>query len=108
RRGGVDAVAADEIVDALRRAPDPARVEQTGALPVVAVEAEVERPRSLDEERPPLGEEGFERGEVDDRRIGLHLAEIRIDAPGEGEAWRQRVLDVDAERRARIRSLDQR
>ena len=72
--------------DALRRPADPPRVEQAGARAVVAVETEVERAGAFDEERPPLGEERFERGEVDDRRIRFDLAEVRVDGAGEREA----------------------
>ena len=68
-----------QIVRALRRAADAPRVEQVVAA-VVAVRVEAEVAGSLDEERPPLVEERLERRQVDDRRIGLDLAEVRVDA----------------------------
>ncbi len=62
----------------LRRPADAARIEQAGAVAVVAVHVEAERAGALDEERPPLREEGLERIEVDDRRIGFDLAEVGV------------------------------
>jgi hypothetical protein len=81
-----------EIIDALRRPADASRVEEARALAVAAVEAEVEGAGAFDEERPPLGEEGFERGQVDDRRIGFDLAEVRIDRRGQRQSWRDLVF----------------
>ena len=66
----------------------------------------LERARPFDEERPPLREERLERVEVDDRRIGFDLAEVGIRRGREREAGRQRVLQVEPDRAARIgRSL---
>ena len=108
RRVGVDAFVARKIVEALRRTANPAAVEQTGAGAVVAVHREVEVARTLHEERPALGEERFERGQVHDRGIGFDLAEIRVDGAGEGQTRRQRVLHVDAERAIGRGMLEQR
>ena len=54
--------------------------------------------RSFDEERPPLGEERLERVEVDDGRVGLDLAEVRVDRGRQRQARGQRVLEVGADR----------
>ena len=93
---------------ALRRAADAPRVEQARAVPVVAVHVEAERAGALDEERPPLREECFEGVEVDDGRVGLDLAEVRIGRGRQGEARGHRVLQVEAHRGARIRRMRQR
>ena len=71
----------------------------------MAVETEVEVARAFDEERPPLGEERFERRQVDDRGIGFDLAEVRIDRRRERQARRERVLQVQADGAARMPTL---
>ena len=75
----------------VRRAPDPAAVEQC-VLP--SWEAEVEDAGVLDEEGTLLGEEGLEGGEIDDRRVRLHLPEVGVDAGVEGEGRAQTVAQV--------------
>ena len=86
----------------LRRAADAARVEQAGAVAVVAVHVEAEGARPFDEERPPLGEERLEGIEVDDGGVGFDLAEVGIRRGGQRQAGRDRVLHVEANRRAGI------
>ena len=104
----IDVVPARQIVGALGRAAHPPRVEHAAARAVVAVEIEVEVAGSLDEERPPLVEVRFERRQVHNRRIRLHLSEIRIHRRREREAGRQRVLHVQADRAVRRGALHER
>ena len=52
-------------------------------LTCAAVDAELEEAVPFDEERPLLRKEGLEGAEVEDRRIGLDLAEVGIDRAGE-------------------------
>ena len=54
-------------------------------------------PEPFDEERPALGEERLEGVEVDDRRVGLHLAEVGIDGGRQRERRGDGVLHVEAE-----------
>src|SRR2546423_3318012 len=61
------------VGDALRCAADPSRIEK------LARGVEVEDVAALDEERPSLGKKLFEGGQVDERRVGIDLAEVRID-----------------------------
>ncbi|CAN5207732.1 hypothetical protein BH18GEM1_BH18GEM1_17320 [soil metagenome] len=92
-------VAATEIHRALRRAPDPSRVEERLVVPVPHAEAIVEDLGPFDEERPPLLEERLERRQVDLRRIGLDLAEVGVDRRIHGEVRRQPVLEVEPARK---------
>ena len=94
---------------ALRRAADAAAVEERRLGPEEAprtalapLRAEVaEHLGALGEERPPLLEERLELREVDDRRIHLDLAEVRVEGGVEREAARHAVLQVEAGRRRR-------
>src|SRR6185503_21218485 len=83
---------------ALRRPPDAAAVEERERRDVAAEEtvepAEAEGTASLDEEGPPLREEGLERRQVDDRRIHFDLAEVGVDGRVEREVGRQQVLEI--------------
>src|SRR5436309_11095713 len=76
RRQREDAVRIRQIVDALRQPADPPRVEQTRALLVETIEIELKIPGPFDEEWPPFGEEGFERGQVHDGGVGFDLSEV--------------------------------
>ena len=96
-------VAAAGIGRATGRASDPARIEDRAVVALELVGA-----RSLDEERAPLVEEGLERRQVHFGGIGFHLAEVRIDRAGERQRLRDRVLQVEADRAAGVRRLEQR
>ena len=89
------------VVGELRRAADPAGVEQSLAGVAVhhddAVHVEGEESLPLHEERPPLLEEGLERAEVEHRGIGLDLAEIGVDGGVEQEVRGDAVLEVAAD-----------
>ena len=95
-RGGRRRVAV--VVGELRRAPDPAGVEQALAGVAVhhhdAVHPEREQPLALDEEGSPLLEEGLERAEVELRRVGLDLAEVGVHRRVEQEVGGDPVLEV--------------
>src|SRR5205085_11152408 len=92
----------------LGRAPDAPAVNQpfSGAAVVDrgTVHVEAKDPRALDEERPLLPEKRLERREVEHRRIGLDLAEVRIDRGVErevrGDAVLQAATDGDVLRAA--------
>ena len=92
----------------LRRSPDPPRVEKARAAAVVAVHIEAEDARAFDEERTPLRKERFKGAEIDDRRVGFHLPEVGVDRRGQRQRRRDRVLHVEADRRARVHALDER
>ena len=95
-RGNVRRCLVAVVAVELRRAPDAPRIEQSLAAAVhdAAVEPIVVEPSPLDEEGPPLLEEGLECTEVDDRRIRLDLAKIGIHGCVEREVWRDPVFDV--------------
>ncbi len=88
-RIGEETVAARQVARALRRPPDPARIEH-----LAVVEREVEGARSLDEERAALIEKRLERGQVHDRWVGLDLSEVGVHRARQGEARRQPVPEV--------------
>ncbi len=50
----------------------------------------------VEEERPPLGEEGLDVAQVDDRRIDFDLAEIGVDCAVERQVAGHAPLQVDA------------
>ena len=56
---------------------------------------EGEDARSFDEEGAALGEELLERREVHERRVDIHLAEVRIDRAVEREVRGDPVLQVE-------------
>ena len=89
----------------VRLAADPPRVEEARAGAVVAVEVEAQIPGALDEERPTLGVKRLERRQVDHGRVGLDLAEVRVDGRRHGQPRSQGVLDVGADRTAGVRRL---
>jgi len=84
----------------LGRAPDAAGVDQTlSGVAVVhrcAIHVVAKDPRPLHEERSLLPEKRLERREVEHRRIGLDLAEVRIDRGVERQVRRDAVLHVAA------------
>src|SRR5690606_28826207 len=63
------------------------------AVPLPQREAEDVSP--LEEERPLLLEEDLAGAEVDLRRIRLHLAEVRVDGAGQGEARAEPGLEIE-------------
>ncbi|TMQ05500.1 MAG: methyltransferase domain-containing protein [Deltaproteobacteria bacterium] len=69
---------------------DPAAVE-VGAAGVA------EQRGVLDEERPLLGQPDLERRQVDDRRIDVDLAEVRVDRRRDGEPGQRPELRIDAD-----------
>lgn len=83
---------------ALGPAPDPARVEQAGALAVVAVQIEAEIAGALHEERAPLLVERLEGRQVHDGRIRLDLPEIGVHRARQCQARRQGALEIGAGR----------
>ena len=95
RRAGRVAV----VVGELRAAADAARVEQprAAAVDVAAVGVELEDPRALEEERPALAVEGLERGQIELRRIGFHLAEVGVDRRVERQVRREPDLEIGAD-----------
>ncbi len=90
---------------AVRPAPDPAAVEE---LVPPAREAEVEHAGVLHEERTPLLEERLERRQVDDGRVRLDLAEVRVDGGVERERRTEPVAQVDADAGVRGRAVEER
>ncbi len=91
----------------LRGAADAARAEHRqarhGGAEEAAQPAEPEIAGTLDEERPPLVERGFEVGEIDDGRIDFHLSEVRIHGRVQREIRRQQDAGIHAD--APIRSV---
>src|SRR5690606_28550430 len=69
-----------------------------------AGEREVEDLGILDEERATLLEELLEGGEVDHRRVGLHLAEVRVDRGVERELPAEPESHVGPHARALVTS----
>src|SRR5687768_9905430 len=67
------------MASAGRRAPDPARVEERGAIAVAEAEAIFEQLLAFQEEAPLLVEEDLGGAEVEHARIALDLAEVRVD-----------------------------
>src|SRR5204862_4652064 len=102
RRRREDAGRIRQIFDALRQPADPPRVEQTRALLVETIEVELKIPGPFDEEWPPFGEEGFERGQVHDGWVGFDLSEVWIDRGRQRQAWRNGVLEIEPERRVAL------
>ncbi len=74
--------------------PDSPRVEEL----FLVFELEVEDLAPLEEERPLLLVEGLVGGQVDDRRVGFHLAEVGVHGGVEREIGREADLRVDAAR----------
>jgi hypothetical protein len=87
---------------ALRRASDPAAVEELRVGPAVRLvdvepaRPEIEDARALDEERPLFRIVGFLVTDIDDRRVHLDLAEIGVDRGVEGQVTLQPGLEVEA------------
>ena len=84
----------------LRRAADAAAVVKplAAAVHLAAVDVEAEQSAAGDEERPPLVEERLVRREVEHRRIGFDLPEVRVDRRVEREVRRDAILEIAAER----------
>ena len=88
-----------------RLAGELSRVADAGGLPagpdppgVEHVEVRVDEELGpLDEERALLLVVGLERGEVEDRRVGLDLPEVGLEGGVEREVGRDAVLEVGAE-----------
>src|SRR5436189_98598 len=105
----VTAVAADRRVHArVRPSTDSPRIKESRAVAVVAIKIECEVARSFDEKRAALGKKRLERAEIHDSRIGLDLAEIRIDRAGECQSARDLVFEIEAGAAVRIRRFRQR
>ncbi len=81
----------------MRAAADAPAVQE---LVAPAREAEVEDLGVLDEERPPLLEEGLEGGQVDHRGVRLDLPEVRVDGGVEREGGAEAEPEVGAHARA--------
>ena len=81
----------------MRRRSDAARVVElrTHAAPVLA--APTQHLGAFHEEGPPLVERDFERRQIDHRRVGFHLAEVRVHRRVEGEARAETHLEVRAD-----------
>src|SRR3546814_7408187 len=75
------------------RAAHAPRVQQ---LAVAGRRGVFEQPLVLGEERPLVAVEGLGGAEVDNKVVGLHLAEIRIERGGEMELDGGRPKDVGA------------
>src|SRR5258705_7997733 len=82
--------------DATGIVADPARVEQALARTVhdIAVHTKIESTRSFHEERAPLLIERLEGREIDDRRVGLDLPEIRVHGRVDCDVGGDAVFDV--------------
>ncbi len=82
----------------LRRPADAAGIEEVvaGHIAVPAHQPEAEDVPALDEERPLLLVIGLEGGQVDDGRVGLDLAEVRIEGEIEGQVAGDADLAVQA------------
>ena len=77
----------------LRRPPNPTRVEHPRRITV-----EAENATAFEKEGPLLGEKGLERGEIQLRRIGFHLAEVRVHGCVESQVRRDAVFQIAADR----------
>ena len=80
----------------MRRAPDPARVEQPRPR------AHPQKPAALGKKGPPLSQEGLELRQVDLGRIGFHLTEVRVEGGIEGQVRAQMDLQIGARLAAQI------
>src|SRR4030043_225644 len=82
---------------------DPARIKQVvlGEIAVAPHQVEAENIPALDEEGPLFLVIGLESGQVDDRRVGLDLAEVGVDREVEGQVARDAELAVQAAEQAR-------
>ena len=96
----------------LRRAADPARVEELRLeieeAPVVAGPAGGEVRKvvaALQEEGTLLLEERLVGGEVHDRRVHLDLAEVGVEGPDQRHVGTDSVLDVEARRTEEPRAV---
>ncbi|MCA9764609.1 MAG: dihydrodipicolinate synthase family protein, partial [Gemmatimonadetes bacterium] len=74
----------------------------------VAARVRAEDLGALDEERPLLGERDLEGVEVDDRRIGLDLAEVGVEGGVEGEPGPEPELEVEAGVEPRLAQVGER
>ncbi len=88
--GDLHGTAVRRRCESLRRPADPPGVEHLPSRHVT-----VEQPRAFDEERSLFWKVGLERGQVDVGRIGLHLAEVRVDRQVQREVGGQPVLQVE-------------
>jgi hypothetical protein len=62
-------------------------------------ERKVENARSLEKERPPLCQEHFHAREVEHRRVGVDLSEIRVEGRIDRDVRHRQPLEVTADRR---------
>src|SRR2546427_354669 len=89
-----------KVVVSGRAAPDAARIEDLVCVaPVGSVDVHpqrgLEQIEPFEEEGPLLRKKGLEGREVEDALVRLHLAEVRIDGPHQGEVARHVVAEVE-------------
>ena len=91
----------------LGRPADASTIVERFAVAVdgAAVHVEAEQPASGDEEWAPLVEERLVRIKVEDRGVGLHLPEIRVDRRVERQVRSHAIFHVAADRHVRFLSV---